>query len=274
MPDLPEPTISAIERGDLTIHTFMAPDEFLADSTHVLETANALVVIDGQFVAPYATAFRRFVDAFDKPIRKVYLSHAHVDHWFGLSTAFADVPVWAAADTIAQLRDSGESERAERQAQYGPFVPDAVVVPEHVAEPGHDTVDGVDYHIDVVRNAECAAQLVLTLPGHGVTIAQDLVYSGTHVYVTRNAANTIALLRIMATSGSDAFLAGHGPVADAAEVLHNADYLAFAEQRLAHDDPATFREALLAAYPQRRCPQLLDIFIPRLFETTALETAS
>ncbi|WP_433220364.1 hypothetical protein ACQP00_17760 [Dactylosporangium sp. CS-047395] len=271
MPDLADPTISSIKRGDLRIHTFTAPDDFLADSTHVLETDGALVVIDGQFVAPYAVAFRRFVDAFDKPIRKLYLSHSHVDHWFGLSTAFPDVPVWAAEATIEELRHTAESERAARRMQYGPMVPDAVVMPQHVAEPGHDTVDGVDYHLDVVRNAECGAQLVLTLPGHGVTIAQDLVYSQTHVYVTRDAANTVALLRIMATSGSDVFLAGHGPVADSAEVLHNADYLAFAEQRLAHDDPATFKEALLAAYPQRRCPQLLDIFIPRLYETSTVE---
>ncbi|WP_433617994.1 MBL fold metallo-hydrolase [Dactylosporangium sp. CA-139114] len=271
MPDLPAPHTSSFTRGDLTVHTFTAPDEFLADSTHVLETADALVVIDGQFVAPYAIAFRRFVDALNKPIRKLYLSHAHVDHWFGLSTAFPDVPVWAAEATIEELRRTGEAQRAERQAQYGPFVPDAVVMPQHVAEPGFDTVDGVDYRLDVVRDAECPAQLVLTLPGHGVTIAQDLVYSGTHVYVTRDAANTVALLRVMATSGSDVFLAGHGPVADAAEVLHNADYLTFAEQRLAHDDPAAFREALLAAYPQRRCPQLLDIFIPRLFESSTVE---
>ncbi|WP_432994093.1 MBL fold metallo-hydrolase [Dactylosporangium sp. CA-233914] len=271
MPDLPSHSTSSFTRDGLTVHTFTAPDEFLANSTHVLETGGALVVIDGQFVAPYATAFRRFVDGLGKPIRKVYLSHAHVDHWFGLSTAFADVPVHAAAATIEALRRTGEAERAERAARYGPFVPERMVLPEHVAEPGFDTIDGVDYRLDVVSHAECDAQLVISLPGHGVTVAQDLVYSGTHVYVTRAAANTIGVLRVLATSGSDVFLAGHGPVADAAEVLRNADYLAFAEQRLAHDDPAGFREALLAAYPQRRCPQLLDIFIPRLFEASTVE---
>jgi hypothetical protein len=236
MPDLPAPSTSSIRRGGLTVHTFTAPDAFLAGSTHVLESDGGLVVIDGQFAAPYAIAFRRFVDALNKPIRRVYASHAHAGHRSGLSTAFPDAPV-------------------------------------HAAAAGFDTIDGVDYRTDVVTAAECPARPVLTLPGHGVTVVQDLVYSGTHVYVTRDAADIAALLRVLATSGSDVFLAGHGPVADAAEVLRNADYLAFAEQRLAHDDPAAFRAALLAAYPQRRCPQLLDIFIPRLYEPSTMEVS-
>src|SRR3954453_18374633 len=121
MPELPAPTTSSLRRDGLTVHTFTAPDEFLANSTHVLESAGALVVVDGQFVAPYATAFRRFVDALDKPIRRVYLSHAHVDHWFGLSAAFADVPVHAAPATIDELARTGEAQRAEREAQHGPL---------------------------------------------------------------------------------------------------------------------------------------------------------
>jgi hypothetical protein len=216
VPNLPAPATSSIRRDGLTVHTFTAPDAYLATSTHVLESDGALVVIDGQAAAPYAVAFRRFVDALNKPIRRVYSRRVLADH-----------------------------------------------------RSGFDTIDGVDYRIDVVTAADGPPRLVLTLPGHGVTVAQDLVYSGTHVYVTRDAGHTVALLRVLATSGSDVFLAGHGPVADAAEVLRNADYLAFAEQRLAHDDPVTFRAALLAAYPHRRCPQLLDIFIPRLYEPVA-----
>ena len=83
--------------------------------------------------------------------------------------------------------------------------------------------------------------------------------------VTHDATHTVALLGILEASGAEVFLAGHGPVADRAEVRRNADYLTFAQERLAHDDPAGFREALLARHPDRACPQLLDLFIPRLF---------
>jgi len=263
MPD--QFSTAVLERDGLRVHTFTAPPSFLANSTHVLETAEALVVIDGQFVAPYAKAFREYVNSLQKPIERVYLSHAHVDHWFGLSTAFADVPVHAAAPTIAALQRHGESERAARAAEYGPMVPASMVLPSVTVLPGPDVVDGVKLEVEIVEAAECEAQLLLTLPDHGVTVAQDLVYSGTHVYVTRDTAHTISLLDILEASASDVFLAGHGPVADRAEVHRNIDYLAFAQDRLANDDAAAFKAALLARFPDRACPELLDIFIPRLF---------
>lgn len=263
MPD--SATSAVLERDGLRIHTFTAPEAFLANSTHVVETADALVVIDGQFIKPYASAFRQYIDGLGKPVERLYLSHAHVDHWFGLSSAFSDIPVRAAAATIETLRRSGEAERAARESEYGPLVPSRVVLPTHEVTAGVDVVDGVKYELEVITAAECDAQLLLTLPDHGVTIAQDLLYSGTHVYVTRDSSHTIALLGILESSAAELFLAGHGPVADRAEVRRNAEYLTFAQERLAHDDAVAFREALLARYPDRACPALLDIFIPRLF---------
>jgi glyoxylase-like metal-dependent hydrolase (beta-lactamase superfamily II) len=269
MPDqFPDPTTSVLDRDGLRVHTFTAPAAFLANSTHVLETKNALVVIDGQFIVPYARAFRRFVDRLRKPVATMFLSHGHVDHHFGIGAAFADVPVTAAAQTIADLTRDGEAERAARAAEYGPLVPDRIVIPQHAVTPGVDEVDGVKYEIDVVTNAECAAQLLITLPDHGVTVAQDLVYSGTHLYVTPAVEHTISVLRILAGSGSDVFLAGHGPVADRVELERNAEYLGYARERLADThDAAAFKAALLTAYPRRTCPELLDICVPRLFAT-------
>ncbi|GGK99704.1 MBL fold metallo-hydrolase [Mangrovihabitans endophyticus] len=268
--DFGTPATAVLERDGLRVHTFTAPATVLANSTHVLETPSALVVVDGQFIAPHAAAFRRYVDALGKPIARMYLSHAHVDHWFGIAAAFADVDVWAAEATIAALRRDGEAERAARAAQYGPLVPSQVVVPRHVAEPGVDTVDGVKHEIEVVTGAECDAQLLITLPDHGVTVAQDLVYSGTHVYLTRRMDRSLALLESLAGSASDVFLAGHGPVADRAELRRNADYLGYARDRLTGvSDPHAYRDALVAAFPDRACPQLLDICVPSLFADSA-----
>jgi glyoxylase-like metal-dependent hydrolase (beta-lactamase superfamily II) len=269
MPDqFPDPAVSVVTRDGLRVHTVTAPDAFLANSTHVLETDNALVVIDGQFIVPYAQHFRRYVDGLAKPIAKMFLSHSHVDHWFGIAAGFSDVQVTAAAQTIAELARDGETERAARAAEYGPLVPDHVTVPGSTAVPGVDEIDGVKYELDVVADAECGAQLLITLPDHGVTVAQDLVYSGTHVYVTAAVDHSLSVLQILAASGSDVFLAGHGPVADRAELDRNAEYLSFARDRLADThDPAAFKNALLTAYPNRSCPELLDIFVPRLFAT-------
>ncbi|MBT8227809.1 MAG: MBL fold metallo-hydrolase [Dactylosporangium sp.] len=268
---LPPPSAGVVfDRDGLRIHTFTAPEAFLANSTHIIETANALVVVDGQFVVPYARAFRAYADGLGKPIERVFLSHAHVDHFFGLGAAFADVPIHAPAQTIATLDREGESLRVERAQQYGPLVPDRIVMPQHAVIPGVETIDGLKYELAVVAGAECGAQLVITLPDIAVTVAQDLIYSGAHVYVTRDTQNWISTLGLLAESASTLFLAGHGPVADTAEVRRTIDYLTFAQQTLATAaDPQAFKAALLAAYPERTGAVILDICVPRLYAETS-----
>jgi glyoxylase-like metal-dependent hydrolase (beta-lactamase superfamily II) len=267
VPELPELAHQVVlDRDGVRIHTLTAPDAFLGNSTHIIETEQSLVLVDGQFVVPYAKAFRRYADALGKPIERLFLSHAHVDHFFGLGAAFTDVEVYATAGTVEMVREHGEQMRAERAEQYGPLIPEHVVVPQHTVGPGVDAVDGVKYEIDVVSGAESDSQLVLTLPDLGVTIAQDLIYSGAHLYVSPDTLRWTEVLHGFLQSASSVFLAGHGPVADRAEVQRNIDYLAVARQAFAAvAGPEEFKTAMLAAYPARKGAALLDIYPPRLY---------
>lgn len=267
MSELPTPQAPSILNHDgVRIHTFTAPDAFLANSTHIIETAHSLVIVDGQFVVPYATAFRQYADSLGKPIERLYLSHAHVDHFFGVGAAFTDVEVYAAAATIDVLREQGEQMRAERAAQYGPLVPDRIVLPRNVVVPGMDAIDGIKYELDVVSDTECATQLLITLPDLGVTIAQDLIYSGAHLYITADTRHWADVLQGLLRLSSTAFLAGHGPVADKDEVQRNIDYLAAARETFATAaGPQEFKAAMLAAYPARTGTAILDIYLPRLY---------
>ncbi len=264
---LPQGTTRIVlNRDGVRLHTFTSPEAFLANSTHIIETQNSLVIVDGQFVVPYATAFRAYVDSLGKPVDRVFLSHAHVDHFFGISAAFGDLPIHAPAGTIAALRSNGEAMRVERAAQYGPMVPPSIVVPQHAVEAGADVIDGLRYEIEIVDSTECDTQLLITLPDLRVTIAQDLIYSGAHVYVTKDTEHWIDILNRLADSPSTTFLAGHGPVADKAEVQRNIDYLTVAQKTFAGTtDPQAFKAAMLEAFPERTGAVLLDIYVPRLY---------
>jgi len=273
MSDLPAlQHTTVLDRDGVRIHTLTAPEAFLANSTHIVETEHALVLVDGQFVVPYATAFRRYADSLGKPIERLYLSHAHVDHFFGVGAAFNDVPVYAAAATIDVLREQGEAMRAEHAAQYGPLVPDHIVVPGHAVALGIDAVDGVKYEIDVISGAECETQLLITLPDLGVVIAQDLIYSAAHLYITADTQRWTEVLHNLLGLGSSLFLAGHGPVADKAEVQRNIDYLAVARKvYTSAAGPEQFKAAMLAAYPGRTGAAIFDIYLPRLYGSAAQE---
>src|SRR5579862_532611 len=107
---LSDPIIIAKQVGDVRIHTFISSfaDDNIANATHIIESKNKLVLVDGQFLAPYASKFRDYADSLGKPIERLYLSHRHPDHWFGLGTAFSDIAIYALPETITFVEEHGQ----------------------------------------------------------------------------------------------------------------------------------------------------------------------
>ena len=265
--ELPQPTIQVVKKTeDVKIHTFISAESFLANATHIIESPNELVVVDGQFVVPYAMQFRGYANSLGKPINRVYLSHGHPDHFFGLGAAFDDVKIYALPETIAFLEQSGEEIRASRAEIYGPFVADKVVIPGNTVSAGTEVVDGVTIEHVVNTNAETDYQLALKLPELGVYITQDLLYSGQHVYITQDLDNWISILGGIEASDYELFLPGHGVPADKAEVRNNIKYLEAAKKAYAESaDAEAFKNTLLEAFPERSGVAIFDIYLPYLY---------
>ncbi|MFC1412817.1 MBL fold metallo-hydrolase [Streptacidiphilus sp. N1-12] len=263
-----DPLVLVVKRtGDVRIHTFVSSFAAgnIANATHIVETRNQLVLVDAQFLTPYARAFRDYADSLGKPIERLYLSHRHPDHWFGLGAAFSDVTAYALAETMGFIQDHGEASINDHW-KLGDLVPDRIVVPKHAVSPGTETIDGVRYVFDLVTDTEIDFQLTIGLPELGVFFAQDLLYSGTHLYLTKHLDRWIRVLRGLLLSDYEVFLPGHGLPADKNEVARNVEYLSAARQAIAGglaDD--AFKEFLLQRYPERRCPGIFDIYLPRLF---------
>jgi glyoxylase-like metal-dependent hydrolase (beta-lactamase superfamily II) len=265
---LTDPIVMVAKRsGDVRIHTFVSSfvDKNIANATHIVESKNKLVLVDGQFLAPYARQFRAYADSLGKPIERLYLSHRHPDHWFGLGTAFRDVPVFALSETVDFIKSHGEDSRADHW-KLGDFLPESIVVPEGIAEPGQETIDGISYLFDRVTETEIDYHLTIKLPELGVYFTQDLIYSGTHLYLTSDMQHWIRVLGEMLTEDYDLFMPGHGLPADKNEVARNIEYLSAASSAVSSGLTDTaFKEFLSARYPERRCPGIFDIYLPRLF---------
>lgn len=263
-----DPIAMVVKRaGDVRIHTFVASFAYdnIANATHIIESKNQLVLIDGQFLVPYAKAFRDYADSLGKPIERLYLSHRHPDHWFGLGAAFTDVTVYALPETISFIQQHGEESRSDHW-KLGDLVADRVVVPKEAVSPGEETIDGVRYLFDRVTDAEIDFDLTLRLPELGVYFAQDLIYSGTHLYLTQHMDNWIRVLQDMLVSDDELFMPGHGLPADKNEVARNIEYLSAAQQAAGNGLTGdAFKEFLLQRYPDRKCPGIFEIYLPRLF---------
>jgi glyoxylase-like metal-dependent hydrolase (beta-lactamase superfamily II) len=263
-----DPVIMVVKQmDDVRIHTFVASfsGSNIANATHIIETKNQLVLVDSQFLAPYARAFRDYADSLGKPIERLYLSHRHPDHWFGLGTAFTDIPVYALSETMTFIHDHGEDSRSDHW-KLGDLAPEHIVVPKEVASPGEETIDEVRYVFDRVTDTEIDYHLTIRLPEASVYFTQDLIYSGTHLYLTKHMDHWIRVLQEMLVSEYELFMPGHGLPADKNEVARNIEYLSAARQAVG--DGLTgdaFKNFMLQRYPERRCPGIFDIYMPRLF---------
>ncbi|GAB2831755.1 MBL fold metallo-hydrolase [Lentzea nigeriaca] len=268
LPQTSEPiAIVAKQTGDVRIHSFISSFTYgnIANATHIIETKNKLVLVDAQFLVPYARAFRDYADSLGKPIDRLYVSHRHPDHWFGLGVGFSDVTAYALTETMSFIKEHGEDSLSDHW-KLGNLVPGRVVVPEQVVSPGDETIDGVRYVFDLVTDTETDFHLTIKLPDLGVYFAQDLVYSGTHLYLSKDMGHWIAVLQEMLLEDYDLFLPGHGLPADKNEVARNIEYLLAARQAIG--DGLTgdaFKSFLLQRYPERKCPGIFDIYLPRLF---------
>lgn len=287
---LPDPIIITKRAGNVRIHTFIASFTYdnIANATHIIESNNKLVLVDSQFLLPYATKFRDYADSLKKPIERLYVSHRHPDHWFGLGLpvrqdgpAFSDIAIYALPETITYIRDQGEAARKDHKLRMGDLAPDKILVPQNVAEPGEVIIDGVRYIFDKVEDTEIDFLLTIRLPEIGALIVQDLIYSGTHLYLypgtlpdggldlldrTKNIKHWIAVLQEMLSSDYELFLPGHGFPADKNEVARNIEYLSAAKQAIDNGlTKGAFKEYMLRRYPERKCPGIFDIYLPRFF---------
>ncbi|GLT17676.1 MBL fold metallo-hydrolase [Vibrio zhanjiangensis] len=263
-------TIVSKNNGKIKVHTFISSYEEnnIANATHIIESEHTLVVIDGQFLRPYAKSFRAYADSLGKPIERVYLSHRHPDHWFGLGDAFDDVEIYALPETIDFLKEHAEASREDHISKLGKeLAPTKVVIPQNVVYPGLQVIDGIEYIIDRVIDTEIDFALTIKLPKHGVYIVQDLLYSGTHLYLTKYIDHWIDILQSMLCSDYDIFLPGHGFPADKKEVTENIKYLIAANNAIDNGlKDKEFKDFMLSRFSERECPAIFDIYIPRLFD--------
>ena len=259
-------TVTVQEAGTVPVHTLPAPEDVFANSTHIFETENSLVLVDTQFLLPNALDMRAYADDLGKPIDRMFITHAHPDHFLG-SEAFADLDLFALPDVTAEIAESGDAEIAEKQADFGDASATSSVVPQTL-ETGTVEIDGIDYELSEVLDAEAPVQLVIEIPSAGVIAVGDIVYSGVHLIMAGAPDTwTNALTDLQASSARyPLVLPGHGMPTTPDAYDANIAWLAKASELLADGaDFETFKSGLTEAFPDRGMPAAIDFVQPFLF---------
>lgn len=122
-------TITKTIGRSVTIHTYTAPPAGTEVTTQLVELNDQILVVDTQYAIPFAAEAANYARSLGKPISRVYVTHAHPDHFFG-SGEFA-APVYALQSVTDELATAGESMRLGNKQLAGDVIPDALTLPTH-----------------------------------------------------------------------------------------------------------------------------------------------
>jgi glyoxylase-like metal-dependent hydrolase (beta-lactamase superfamily II) len=249
--------------GGVRIHTYMAGPQGALVTSHVIETADGLVLVDGQFTPASAAELRTYLGTLGRPVTKVFLSHAHPDHWFGFHH-LGRPAVHAGPVTARFIETQGANLVAERRADSAaPSI--AGIVTE-----GTETIGGVTLRHRLVADTEAPEMLLIEVPQAGALIVQDLFYNRVHAVVSRTLPTWIAALESVAArgAGTPLILAGHGEPASPARLAELVRYLRAVQPLMAGAPNERERIVAIATqmerdFPDYRARPLLELGLSR-----------
>jgi glyoxylase-like metal-dependent hydrolase (beta-lactamase superfamily II) len=245
-------TVTRVTRGPVTLHSYVAPEASAVVTTHIIETANRLVVIDAQFAQTFANEAAAYAKSLGKPIERHILSHEHPDHWLG-ANVWGDAPFVATEYVAGAVQKSLDAGSLKQYAGLlgDKEVPTTARVPAGTVKLGAETIDGVAFEIESVANAEAPEQLVIKLPEARTIIVQDLAFNGAHYFPGVDRVNWIATLEALRKlQGYDLVLVGHGLPTGVGELDNGINYLNYVNDLIAKGNKSeALVKALKARYP-------------------------
>ena len=216
-------TITLTPLGDgvwAWIHPFT--DRVASNSAVVLDD-DGLTVIDSDGLARHHRAFASAVAGLGYPVRRLVLTHSHLDHVAGVEAIGAERNL-ATEKTIAAL---------DGPAQTGPMQALQPDIADEIAEltnpEGLEQLTALDSITPRLKAIEChghsTSDLVLHVPDAGIVIAADMCFFGTVPVGFQGDldawADSLTRVRELGTT----VVPGHGPVGDVGDVDAVAAYL-------------------------------------------------
>jgi glyoxylase-like metal-dependent hydrolase (beta-lactamase superfamily II) len=252
-----------VERKNFKLYTFVSPNEMFAVTSHIIELPTQLIVIDGQFFAPYAQQLKSLTDSLKKPISRFYISHDHPDHYLGFGDAFPNVEVYALKETKERIEKDGDETLKKRQQQFGDMIPKSLRKPTHIQKEGKEVIEGVTFIFTKSLHNEAEVSMVIKIPEAKAYIAQDIVYNKTHLFIHGHTSGwRKALEDIQKDTQYTLILPGHGKPTDRSVLQEDLKYLDTVDKALAESkSKQEYKSKMLAAYPDYAGAQLMDIYL-------------
>jgi glyoxylase-like metal-dependent hydrolase (beta-lactamase superfamily II) len=216
------------------------------------------------------------VEASGKRLAKIWISHAHPDHFLQLDLIvdrFPDAKVLTTPNVLEDLRADGPWMFDLVKGRYGPEAADSLVEPTAIDGSslplGEATLEVVEFGAGEAKHHAC-----LHLPDRRAFITSDLIYNGAHLYLQEhNLEGWLARLDEFERFASEhevlTLYPGHGPAGGLSLIQGTREYLQAFATAVKTGNADSAREALTARFPDYKVEQFLTMFsLPAYFPQT------
>lgn len=252
---------------DIILHTYVSTEESFQVTTHILETPEALIIIDVQFLIPFAEEVKKYIISLSKKVECVLISHSHPDHWLGIEV-FKEYKISALPKVSEEISSFGDSIIEQVSRVHPGNISTKAIIPKPDLLVGKNKIAGITMEIKEYCDAEGSIHMLLYLPDYEILIAQDLVYNKVHLFLGNNhLKNWIKIIKeLKQYDNCNLILAGHGEPSTQEVYDEMLDYINKAKSILiSNGNKDDLKKFLCFLFPDFKCEHLIDISNDYLF---------
>jgi glyoxylase-like metal-dependent hydrolase (beta-lactamase superfamily II) len=238
-------------------------------NAYIIETKNALVVVDTMMINSDAKLLRQHVDNINKPLIAVIITHGHPDHYNGTQTIITDfneIPVISSKGVRDCIKDTVDSKELKWKPYFGQDWPSHKVLPNQLVKDGEViSLDGLCYSFRDLEAAESSSDLYFTLgENQAVVFVGDVVFNNMHGFMSDgNSAQWLQVLQQLLTELADVkqLFTGHGSPGNTYQLIqakiecisrYRANFFTMISDNrlLSEAQIQTFEELIIVNYPK------------------------
>ncbi len=167
------------------VHTITSGEATFLTNAFVVESDDAVVVVDAMMVRSEARRVRELVAAIGKPLRGLIITHGHPDHYVGAADIVSDsgAPILATAGVAANIARDDDAKAARWQPRFGADWPDVRPQPDRLVQPGESfELGGMTWTAREYGAGESHCDTVWLL-GDDTAFIGDLCFNGVHAFM-------------------------------------------------------------------------------------------
>jgi glyoxylase-like metal-dependent hydrolase (beta-lactamase superfamily II) len=178
------PSAFAGGRHGFSIKVFTSRDDQFWTNSVIIEGEHEVMLVDAQLTKNSAEKVLQEINATEKPLSIIYITHEHADHFLGLEVfkeAYPRVRIIANSAVVDRINKVYQEKIDKWQKILGSGATSRVVT---ISKLDANFIEFEGSKIEVLKNirGDTDENTMLWIPGQGILIAGDVLFNDMHVY--------------------------------------------------------------------------------------------